>query len=186
LRVVTASRERAFIWSVDRSELVGQPMVHKEEVLSVGFSPNGAMVVTGSQDGTARIWDADTGEPESEPFGHDGPVRRAEFNADGTRVVTASDDRTARLWEVFTASSADAGLLARLAECVAGSELGMRGPAAAMTDQIAKIERLRHETAGATGRGAAALIHWFLADRDTRPASPWSAGIATGPSSPDK
>jgi WD40 repeat protein len=177
-RVVTASRERAFIWNVDRGELVGQPLVHQDDVLSVSFSPNGRMVVTGSRDRTARIWDAETGEPESEPFRHDGPVRRAEFSADGTRVVTASDDGTARAWDVFSASSSEAALLARLTETVAGSVLGMRGPAVPMSDQVGQIERLRRETLGATDRGAAALVRWFLADRASRSNS-WAA-VANG------
>jgi hypothetical protein len=88
------------------------------------------------------------------------------------------------VWDVFTASHADAGLLARLAETVAGSVLGMRGPAVAVGDQIGRIDRLRRETAGATGRGAAALVRWFLADRSTRPASPWPGGVTNGSSPP--
>jgi hypothetical protein len=185
-RLVTASRSRAYVWNVDRSELVGVPMVHEGDVVSVGFSPDGSMVVTSSNDGTARIWDAETGEPESEPFRHGGPVHHAEFSADGTRVITASEDKTASVWDVFGASTADAGLLARLAEAVAGSALGMREPAVALKNQIEEIERLRRETSGATGRGAAALVHWFLADRDTRPALPSSAGIASHDSTPGR
>src|ERR1700761_303302 len=41
---------------------------HTDDVLSVGYSPNGKHVVSSSSDGTIRLWDAETGEQTAAPF----------------------------------------------------------------------------------------------------------------------
>ena len=60
-------------------------------VTSAVFSPDGARVVTASDDKTARVWDARTGAPVGAPLQHAGAVTSAVFSPDGTRVVTASE-----------------------------------------------------------------------------------------------
>ncbi len=68
---------------------------------SAAFSPDGARVVTASND--ARVWDAATGKEIAMLRGHVQPVvLSAAFSPDGARVVTASDDRTARVWDAAT------------------------------------------------------------------------------------
>jgi hypothetical protein len=61
----------------------------------------GQLVVTASDDDTARIWDAETGKAVGEAMTHGGPVNSANFSPDGERVVTASADKTARIWHAF-------------------------------------------------------------------------------------
>src|SRR4051794_252610 len=38
---------------------------HKDEVLSVAFTPDSKRLVSTSHDGTLRVWDAKTGEPRA-------------------------------------------------------------------------------------------------------------------------
>lgn len=60
------------------------------------------VVVTASDDGTAKLWNAETGECEKTLRGHEGPVNAATFAPDGRFVATASEDKTARLWTSAT------------------------------------------------------------------------------------
>ena len=75
---------------------------HTDVVTSVFFSPDGARVLTGSADNTARLWDAATGKMVATLEGHTGPVLAVAFSPDGTRVLTGSRDKTARLWDAAT------------------------------------------------------------------------------------
>ncbi|HYI81605.1 MAG TPA: hypothetical protein VEX11_00160 [Acetobacteraceae bacterium] len=63
-------------------------------------SPDGARVVTASDDRTARLWDAAAGAPIGLPLRHERVVRSVAFSPDWKRVLTASNDDTARLWDV--------------------------------------------------------------------------------------
>jgi WD40 repeat protein len=68
--------------------------------MSVTFSPDGARLATGAEDGAARVWDAETGEELLAVRGHAAPVNSVAFSPDGTRLLTASDDATARVWDL--------------------------------------------------------------------------------------
>jgi WD40 repeat protein/serine/threonine protein kinase len=72
---------------------------HDAAVRSARFSPDGQLVVTASEDHTARIWDAQNGKPRNDPLKHDAEIWSAHFSPDGNRIVTASLDRTARVWD---------------------------------------------------------------------------------------
>ena len=74
---------------------------HRDDVLSVEFSPDGRRVVTASKDGDARIWNARTGRSKV-LSGHGGTVFDASFSPDGTWVVTGGPS-TAGLWLAATA-----------------------------------------------------------------------------------
>ncbi len=78
---------------------------HQAPVNTVRFSPDGALVVTASDDGTAQVWSTSTGDRRGPALRHQGPVLSAEFSPDGTRVLTASKDGTARLWKLNDAES---------------------------------------------------------------------------------
>ncbi len=75
---------------------------HQGSVTSAAFSPDGHLVVTASDDMTARVWNAITSKPLSSPLRHQGRVTSAAFSSDGARVVTASDDKTVRIWNAIT------------------------------------------------------------------------------------
>jgi WD40 repeat protein len=60
------------IWDARTGEEVMKPLKgHTDHVTSVGFSPDGTHIVSGSWDKTIRIWDARTGEEVMKPLkGH--------------------------------------------------------------------------------------------------------------------
>src|SRR5262249_44740192 len=67
------------------------------------FSPDGKMVLTVSQDGTARLGRAPEGAPVGPPLNPPGPALAAvdavAFSPDGKTALTGSADGTARLWD---------------------------------------------------------------------------------------
>ena len=71
----------------------------------VSFDRQGARLIAGCYDNTAKIWDAKTGELIRELKGHRGPVLSAAFSPDGSRVITASFDDTARIWDAASETS---------------------------------------------------------------------------------
>lgn len=56
------------------------------------------MVVSASQDGTARVWDAWTGECVAVLEGHTGRLNAVVTSLDSSVIITCSDDNTARVW----------------------------------------------------------------------------------------
>ena len=71
----------------------------------MAFSPEGARLLTGSLDKTARLWDARTGQLLATLRGHQREVRSVAFSPEGTRLLTGSADETARLWDARTGKS---------------------------------------------------------------------------------
>jgi len=83
---------------------------HKRPVNHVEFSPDGLLLVTASEDGTARVWNAATGEPATPPLEHAGAVRRAEFSSHGRYIATACVSRDvsggdAQIWDASSGRS---------------------------------------------------------------------------------
>jgi len=73
---------------------------HAAAVRSVGSSPDGKMLATGSFDKTAKLWDLAKGEPRATLEGHSGIVNGVAFTPDGKMLATVSWDKTVRLWDV--------------------------------------------------------------------------------------
>jgi WD40 repeat protein len=78
---------------------------HTASVTAVTFSPDGARVLTGSQDTTAKLWDPTVAEAEraqgSELLtlsGHTQEVTSVAFSPDGRQALTGSRDGTAIIW----------------------------------------------------------------------------------------
>ena len=75
---------------------------HSHRITSVAFAPDGATLLTGSFDGTARLWDTATGVEIRCFKGHKGEILSVAFALSGATILTGSDDGTARLWDITT------------------------------------------------------------------------------------
>ena len=71
---------------------------HREGVLSVAFSPDGAMLATTSEDNTVKLWAVATGALLNTLEGHSDRVLSAAFSPDGNALATTSADATAKIW----------------------------------------------------------------------------------------
>ena len=69
-------------------------------VNSIAFSPDGAILASGSDDRTVRLWRISDGKLINSLEGHTSSVINVAFSPDGTVLASGSGDRTIRLWRV--------------------------------------------------------------------------------------
>ena len=78
---------------------------HTAEVLSVSFSSDGAILASGSSDGTVKLWDGEAQQSFTTLDEHTGEVSSVSFSRDGTLLASGSWDGTVKLWDVATQQS---------------------------------------------------------------------------------
>jgi len=79
---------------------------HGVHVYGVACSPDRKLVLTGSQDNTARLWEIESGKELCVFNGHSATVCSVAFSPDGKQALTGRDDKTARLWDVASGNFA--------------------------------------------------------------------------------
>ena len=80
-------------------------IAHRDEILSVNFSPDSRTLATTSLDGTTRLWNLASGRPIGE--GLPGPPQHrsaATFVRGGTHLVVVYDDGRGLLWDLRPSS----------------------------------------------------------------------------------
>jgi WD40 repeat protein len=73
---------------------------HERAITALAISQED-MLVTGSQDGTARLWDLTAKDPAADPVvlrGHRSGITAVALNPNNSWLITGSEDSTARLW----------------------------------------------------------------------------------------
>ncbi|MCA9074526.1 MAG: caspase family protein [Planctomycetaceae bacterium] len=75
---------------------------HTNVVQDLDFSADGRLLVSGSNDDTARVWNVETGETVQVLSGHQSDIYGVAFSPNGDKCTTASYDHTAGVWSVAT------------------------------------------------------------------------------------
>lgn len=70
---------------------------HTGYVYSVAWSPDGALLATGSDDTTIRLWTRE-GEEHDILVGHEAAVLTVAWGKDATLLASGSQDKTVRIW----------------------------------------------------------------------------------------
>ena len=97
-RVATAGADDiGRVWS--RGRVVHRLEGHTDELTSIAFGPNDALLVTASRDHAVRLWSAETGAPVRVFDYHFAIVNEAAISMDGRWIVTAGPN-TSGLWPV--------------------------------------------------------------------------------------
>jgi len=121
---------------------------HQAIVECVAFSPGGTLLLTGSDDKTARLWDAATQKPIGPPMKHEGPIRTVAFSADGKSVLTASLDKTVRIWRVPPVAEGATKRLVLWPEVVTGTSIWGDGLNVLSADDWLKRKRELEQLGG--------------------------------------
>ena len=87
------------MWDIESQTLLHTFKGHEVSVSSVGFSPDGKYLVSGSSDKTVRLWDIESQTLLHTFKGHEVSVSSVGFSPDGKYLVSGSRDKTLRLWQ---------------------------------------------------------------------------------------
>jgi WD40 repeat protein len=98
----TPEAEGALRRSITQSHLREVLRGHTNAANGVTFSPDGRLLVTASDDATARVWEVSTGRLVTVLHGHKGAVVTAAFGPEPSVVITGGTDGTARVWDTQT------------------------------------------------------------------------------------
>lgn len=92
---------RLNLQTTQHNGLIHVLMGHEFWVTTVGFSPDGKTLASGSADTYVNFWDMNTGKLASFLSGtHDGSINSLMYSPDGKTLFTTSDDATIKLWDV--------------------------------------------------------------------------------------
>jgi WD40 repeat protein len=75
---------------------------HTKSINSVGVSPDGKYVVSGSRDKTIKVWSMMTGECVKTLKGHVDYVNSVAIFPDSEHLVSDSEDKTVKIWDIGT------------------------------------------------------------------------------------
>lgn len=99
------------IWNLDRKRRVARLLGHDGVVLTLVYGLDGRLLLTASNDGTARLWDVAQQRALRVLDDHPGPVTAATLDPEARLLLTTSGPYLS-IWRV-----SDAELMARLAFC---------------------------------------------------------------------
>jgi WD40 repeat protein len=97
-----ATAEQGTVNDTLRQALLGvqefNQLSHSSTVQTVRFSPDGALIASGSSDGVLKVWRSQ-GQLVTEVAAHQGAINALRFSADGQMIATGGEDATVKIWQ---------------------------------------------------------------------------------------
>ena len=92
----------AHVWNMTSGELTTVLAGHQGTILDLGFTPDGARLLTASFDATVKEWDTATWTEMRTFFGAETSIIDLEISGDGTRVAVTGIQGMARVFDLET------------------------------------------------------------------------------------
>ncbi|ODQ77969.1 hypothetical protein BABINDRAFT_163021, partial [Babjeviella inositovora NRRL Y-12698] len=95
------------LWNMRTSELLHTLVGHEGSIFGCEISPDGARIVSCSDDRSIKIWDFETGKNIATGWGHGSRIWHLQFfdaNHNYTKVFSCSEDLTVRVWTLDVAA----------------------------------------------------------------------------------
>jgi WD40 repeat protein len=96
------------LWDLSTGKRLSRFRGHTFSVASVGFSPEGRYILSGSLDGTIRVWDTKNGgvaltiTPENKEKGYPRGIEAAAFSSTGRYILAGVGGEPLAVWEKAT------------------------------------------------------------------------------------
>jgi len=88
------------LWSASTGELLFTLAAHTDSVFRVDFSPDGALMATGSADQTVKLWNVESTQVTQTLTGHTDTVLDSRFTPDSRYLISSGRDGTIRMWDI--------------------------------------------------------------------------------------
>ncbi|MGH1364596.1 MAG: toll/interleukin-1 receptor domain-containing protein [Calditrichia bacterium] len=122
--LIISNNNVAYIWD-ESGRRTARSFRHDGPILGARTTRDEKLLLTWSQDHSARLWDLKTGKSKTPPMKHDGWIFGARFDNAEKRIVTWSFDNSLRLWNAETGSQI--GSTMRHSSGPKGSDSGVFG-----------------------------------------------------------
>jgi WD40 repeat protein/gas vesicle protein len=73
---------------------------HSESIFSVGFSPDGKLLASGSRDKSIKVWNISEKHEEFTLYGHSSSILSVCFSIGGKLLASGSGDKTIKIWNI--------------------------------------------------------------------------------------
>lgn len=99
-RLALVWQQEIYIWDLETGGMLQQLKGHLKLINDVAFSPDGELLVSGSNDKTLIVWNVISGKIIHHLQSHSWSVTCVSFSLDGRFIASGSRDESVRVWQV--------------------------------------------------------------------------------------